>query len=180
MPINQGLYLDFSDIICPQIVKAKDIKTLKGSKSKKSKRNSEVKEKSQFSNLAQSNYEQDQKKHKKHFKSFKNLIGSDLYKTLTKLKVFMVGAGAIGCELLKNFAMLGIGTDTIGKIYVTDPDIIEVSNLSRQFLFREKHIRKPKSSTAAAAIKLMSPNINCLPLLEKVHNQTENIFNDNF
>ena len=70
----------------------------------------------------------------------------------------MVGAGAIGCELLKNYAMLGVGTgkkivDTkdssknkkAGSIVLTDPDIIEVSNLNRQFLFREKHLRKPKS-----------------------------------
>lgn len=64
----------------------------------------------------------------------------------------MVGAGAIGCELLKNYSMLGLGTgkqtkdiNKTGKIVLTDPDIIEVSNLNRQFLFREKHLRKPKS-----------------------------------
>lgn len=69
----------------------------------------------------------------------------------------MVGAGAIGCELLKNFAMLGVGTGKAvvdadkskskqaGSIVLTDPDIIEVSNLNRQFLFREKHLRNPKS-----------------------------------
>jgi molybdopterin/thiamine biosynthesis adenylyltransferase len=63
----------------------------------------------------------------------------------------MIGAGAIGCELLKNYAMLGLGTGSDGGIIVTDPDVIEVSNLNRQFLFREKHLRKPKSQTAAAA-----------------------------
>ena len=54
--------------------------------------------------------------------------------------------------------MLGIGTGKKtkeikkkGSLTLTDPDIIEVSNLSRQFLFREKHLRKPKSSTAAKA-----------------------------
>lgn len=67
----------------------------------------------------------------------------------------MVGAGAIGCELLKNFAMINLGTK--GQITLTDPDVIEVSNLSRQFLFREKHLRKPKSSTAAAAAIQMNP-----------------------
>lgn len=41
----------------------------------------------------------------------------------------MVGAGAIGCELLKNFAMLGLGSQ--GQITITDPDVIEVSNLNR-------------------------------------------------
>ena len=71
----------------------------------------------------------------------------------------MVGAGAIGCELLKNYSMLGVGVGKAnpkkklqsGQIILTDPDVIEVSNLNRQFLFREKHLRKPKSSTAAAA-----------------------------
>jgi molybdopterin/thiamine biosynthesis adenylyltransferase len=63
----------------------------------------------------------------------------------------MVGSGAIGCELLKNYAMLGIGTGKDGHIILTDPDVIEVSNLNRQFLFREQHLRKPKSSVAAAA-----------------------------
>lgn len=56
----------------------------------------------------------------------------------------MVGAGAIGCELLKNYAMLGVGTGkavvdksnptnnrNAGSIVLTDPDIIEVSNLNR-------------------------------------------------
>lgn len=62
----------------------------------------------------------------------------------------MVGCGAIGCELLKNYAMLGIGTGLRGMITITDPDHIEVSNLNRQFLFREKHVRKPKSVTGAA------------------------------
>jgi molybdopterin/thiamine biosynthesis adenylyltransferase len=64
----------------------------------------------------------------------------------------MIGAGAIGCELLKNFAMIGLGTGDDGNIIVTDPDVIEVSNLNRQFLFREKHLRKPKSHIAAAAV----------------------------
>jgi molybdopterin/thiamine biosynthesis adenylyltransferase len=59
----------------------------------------------------------------------------------------MVGAGAIGCELLKNFVMTGAGAK---RIFLTDPDFIENSNLSRQFLFREKHIRMSKSSVAAA------------------------------
>ena len=57
----------------------------------------------------------------------------------------MIGAGAIGCELLKNYAMLGVGSAKKGHIILTDPDVIEVSNLNRQFLFREKHLRKTKS-----------------------------------
>ena len=47
-----------------------------------------------------------------------------------------VGAGAIGCELLKNFAMMGVACGEGGAVYVTDMDVIEKSNLNRQFLFR--------------------------------------------
>ena len=46
----------------------------------------------------------------------------------------MVGAGALGCEYLKNFALMGISTSgQENKIIVTDNDNIELSNLSRQF-----------------------------------------------
>lgn len=79
------------------------------------------------------------------------------------IKLFVVGSGAIGCELLKNFAMLNIN-----NIIITDPDSIEISNLNRQFLFRDCDINKPKSHIAATAIKKMNPNINIEPLLEKV------------
>lgn len=43
----------------------------------------------------------------------------------------MIGCGAIGCELLKNFAMLNIGASGVGSITITDPDHIETSNLNR-------------------------------------------------
>lgn len=46
-----------------------------------------------------------------------------------------MGTGAIGCELLKNFAMIGLACGD-GEIIVTDMDTIEKSNLNRQFLFR--------------------------------------------
>lgn len=118
--------------------------------------------------------------------SLKRCIGEDLMLKLARTKLFMIGAGAIGCELLKNFAMLSLGTskqkDQEGRIFLTDPDVIENSNLSRQFLFREKHIRKPKSTTAAAVAVYMNNKLrgNIMPLVEKVHDQTEGIFNTKF
>lgn len=108
---------------------------------------------------------------------------------LAQTRLFMVGAGAIGCELLKNYAMLGVGTGKPsgknkqgGQIVLTDPDVIEVSNLNRQFLFREKHLRKPKSSTAAAAAIYMNRELreNIVARLDKVHEGTANIFTDQF
>ena len=56
---------------------------------------------------------------------------------LPLLQVFLVGAGALGCEFIKNFAMMGLGTGVQGQTTITDDDVIEKSNLSRQFLFRD-------------------------------------------
>jgi len=67
-------------------------------------------------------------------------LGDEMIQKLAYAKLFMVGAGAIGCELLKNYAMLGVGTGkeikgdkpkSAGQIVLTDPDVIEVSNLNR-------------------------------------------------
>ena len=58
----------------------------------------------------------------------------------------MVGAGALGCEYLKAFALMGIGTKSGGgNITCTDNDNIEKSNLNRQFLFRNMDIGHSKS-----------------------------------
>ena len=67
------------------------------------------------------------------------VLGEDMLQKLAETRLFMVGAGAIGCELLKNYAMLGVGCakkdEAAGKkggsIVLTDPDVIEVSNLNR-------------------------------------------------
>lgn len=56
---------------------------------------------------------------------------------LPLLQVFLVGAGALGCEFIKNFAMMGLGIGAQGQVTITDDDVIEKSNLSRQFLFRD-------------------------------------------
>lgn len=52
----------------------------------------------------------------------------------------MVGAGGIGCELLKNLVLTGFG-----EIHIVDLDTIDLSNLNRQFLFRYEHIKKSKA-----------------------------------
>ena len=73
------------------------------------------------------------------YDSLRICIGNNTLQELASTKLFMVGAGAIGCEMMKNFAMLGVATN--GKIILTDNDLIEKSNLNRQFLFRPKDIQ---------------------------------------
>uniref|UniRef100_A0A671MBT9 Ubiquitin-like modifier-activating enzyme 6 n=1 Tax=Sinocyclocheilus anshuiensis TaxID=1608454 RepID=A0A671MBT9_9TELE len=108
-------------------------------------------------------------------------IGESMCLKLHKFQVFMVGCGAIGCEMLKNLALLGVGLSRYsGEICVTDPDLIEKSNLNRQFLFRPQHIQKPKSTTAAAATLEINPEMQIDAHLNKVCPATEDIYSDAF
>lgn len=107
------------------------------------------------------------------------VFGIDFQKKIGKQRNFLVGAGAIGCEMLKNWAMMGLACDG-GKAIVTDMDIIEKSNLNRQFLFRPWDVQKPKSSTAANAAKEMNPAFNIESQENRVGGDTENIYTDEF
>jgi len=110
------------------------------------------------------------------------IIGKPLHDQLLRKSTFMVGCGALGCELIKNFALLGVGCDPDGRgrVTVTDNDRIEVSNLSRQFLFREDNVGQPKSKAAANAVKKMNPDLNVVARQDLVSPDTENIFDDKF
>ncbi|CAG2112211.1 unnamed protein product, partial [Medioppia subpectinata] len=108
------------------------------------------------------------------------IFGPDFQQRLANQKIFVVGSGAIGCELLKNFAMIGLATSQKGALWITDMDIIERSNLNRQFLFRPTDVGKYKSATAATAIRRMNSKINIVDHQNRVGPETEQTYNDNF
>ncbi|CAD7933453.1 unnamed protein product [Amoebophrya sp. A120] len=135
------------------------------------------------------------------------LYGKQFIAKLQNLKLFMVGCGALGCELLKNFALNGIccppdSSPTTsssevgkqehqpkGKLTVTDADRIELSNLARQFLFREHNVGQPKSVAAGEMAKKMSRwqkkaggknELNIRSLEMFVGKSTEEEFDDKF
>ncbi|CAF5065752.1 unnamed protein product, partial [Rotaria sp. Silwood1] len=108
------------------------------------------------------------------------VFGEDFQEKLGKSKYFVVGSGAIGCEMLKNFAMMGIGCLKHGHVYVADMDSIEKSNLNRQFLFRSWDIGKMKSIVAAEVVKAMNPNMNVSAYVDGVLPETEHIYDDHF
>jgi molybdopterin/thiamine biosynthesis adenylyltransferase len=69
-------------------------------------------------------------------------------------KILVVGAGAVGNEVLKNLALLGIG-----HIVIIDRDTIEMSNLSRSVLYRAPDSGKDKVEVAARAVHDLNPNV---------------------
>jgi len=73
------------------------------------------------------------------------VYGREVQERLKKVKTFMIGAGALGCEYVKAFALMGLGCSEEGKVHVTDNDNIEVSNLNRQFLFRKSNVGDSKA-----------------------------------
>ncbi len=69
--------------------------------------------------------------------------------------VMVVGAGALGNEVLKNLALMGIG-----NLLIVDFDTIEDSNLSRSVLFRESDRGRYKAEVAAEGVKRLNPDVN--------------------
>ncbi|KAF6236095.1 hypothetical protein HO173_005723 [Letharia columbiana] len=77
-----------------------------------------------------------------------------LYPRIKQSRILMVGAGGIGCELLKNLVLTGFG-----EIHIVDLDTIDLSNLNRQFLFRQEHIKKSKALVAKESAAKFNPHI---------------------
>lgn len=70
-------------------------------------------------------------------------------------KVLVIGAGALGNEVVKNLALMGIG-----NIFIVDFDKVEAANLSRSVLFRETDNNRSKAEIAAARAKSINPEIH--------------------
>lgn len=110
------------------------------------------------------------------------VFGKAFQGKIANFREFLVGSGAIGCEMLKNWSMMGLAAGPKGVIHVTDLDTIEKSNLNRQFLFRAKDLGKFKSEVAAAAVSDMNPDLSgkILSKQEPVGPETENVYDETF
>lgn len=70
-------------------------------------------------------------------------------------RVLVVGAGALGNDVIKNLALMGVG-----QIYIVDFDTIEAANLSRSVLFRESDDKRSKAEVAAARARALNPQVH--------------------
>ena len=109
------------------------------------------------------------------------IFGEKIINTLQNQKILLAGAGAVGCEMLKNLALFGIGSkkDT-PYITVVDFDKVELSNLNRQFLFLKNSIGKYKVEAAASSVENMNKEVKILPIPEKFCKEKDKLFNNRF
>ena len=108
------------------------------------------------------------------------IFGSEMQNKLANTNIFMIGAGALGCEFLKTFSAMGIATNNKNNLFISDNDNIELSNLNRQFLFDKNSIGRPKSEVACESIKKMNKDFNCISFQSRVCQETENFFDEDF
>ena len=79
---------------------------------------------------------------------------------MREARVLVIGAGALGNEVIKNLALLGIG-----NVAIVDMDHIEESNLCRSVLFRSQDEGRPKAAVAADAARGIYPAMNVMALV---------------
>ena len=108
------------------------------------------------------------------------ILDREVIKKLKKTNVFMVGCGALGCELSKNMGMLDMCSNMNSQLTITDMDVIEQSNLNRQFLFGNNDIGSKKSDVVKTKLKDYCPSMNVKEFDYEVGKKTENTFNAAF
>ncbi|KAL8814245.1 MAG: hypothetical protein Q9223_006518 [Gallowayella weberi] len=86
-------------------------------------------------------------------RGYRQSLGA-FYSQIKQSRILLVGAGGIGCELLKNLVLTGFG-----QIHIVDLDTIDLSNLNRQFLFRHEHIKKSKALVAKESAGKFNPHV---------------------
>lgn len=108
------------------------------------------------------------------------MLGKENYEKFKKSKILLVGSGALGCEYLKILSKSGISTEKDSQVVVVDDDQIELSNLNRQFLFRNQHIGKSKAEISSFVARTFNPEFQVKPVISRMQPSTECFFTDQY
>ncbi len=90
-------------------------------------------------------------------------IGEDGQHKLAKAKVLVIGAGGLGAAILPYLAAAGVG-----EIGIVDDDVIEVSNLHRQVIYKSSAVGKSKVKEARQMISELNPLVKVKAISEKL------------
>ena len=116
------------------------------------------------------------------YTEYELIFGKKLLEKIQSLNIFLGGAGALGCELLKNMSLLGIGRNrnstNSGSVLIIDDDLVELSNLNRQFLFHKKDIGKYKTLIAKESADKINKDIRCKALCDRISEENFHLFGD--
>ncbi|GLJ26570.1 hypothetical protein SUGI_0515000 [Cryptomeria japonica] len=114
------------------------------------------------------------------YDSYVAIFGKDLQKKLGHGQWLVVGAGAIGCEVMKNLVLMGIGCSPNGSITVSDMDNVSKPNLSNQVLYQIDDLGRLKTASASRVLRKINPAAQVRALNVKFSMEAENIFDSSF
>lgn len=90
-------------------------------------------------------------------------IGVEGQRKIREAKVLVIGAGGLGSPVIQYLAAAGVGT-----LAVADFDRLEIHNLNRQVIHKEKNIGKLKVESAFSFVSTLNSDVNFIPIKEKV------------
>ena len=90
-------------------------------------------------------------------------VGGPGQRKLKASSVSLIGAGAIGSAALPALACAGVG-----RLAIVDDDVVELSNLHRQLIFREDQAGEPKAEAAASFARALNPHVEIAPVARRL------------
>lgn len=120
---------------------------------------------------------------KGRYNEYEIVFGKKIMEKIQSLNIFLAGAGALGCELLKNMSLMGIGanshsSNSKGSVLIIDDDMVELSNLNRQFLFHKKDIGQYKALIAKKSANKINKELKCIPLCQRISEENFHLFSN--